>query len=256
MAVGPEFQCGGRNHRRTLTERVLITPQLRTRFRQNLPGENHLGGCGSGGWNRTSRSTTDDVLRIDVHKLLRDRVLNGPCSVTVSWSRGGERVASIGIYGGRDRIHMHYRQQSPGESEWRQVAEDIRIDWRPNRYGGVTPYFGCPHCRNSVWHIYLAGGRNVCRNCARLTYQSKRSRSYDRLAETAHRLRMKLGGDPGFDSLIAKKPKGMHKTSYDGVCARIHALESASWDRAASWLGRIEARIRRGRRLSHPEFWS
>ena len=164
-----------------------------------------MGGLGSGGWNRTARSTTEDLRRISVHSLLRDRVLDGPCSVTMSWSRGGERVASIEVLGGRDKIHLHYRQQSVGESEWRQVAEDIRIDWRPNRYGGVTPYFVCPHCRRSVWHIYMSGGANVCRLCARLTYQSRRSRSYDRLAETVHRLRVKLGGDAGFDNVIASQ---------------------------------------------------
>ena len=64
---------------------------------------------------------------------------------------------------------------------------------------------------------------------------------------------MKLGGDPGIDSLIAKKPKGMHQTTYDGICMRIHKLESASWDRAASRLGRLEARLGRGRRLKNPE---
>src|SRR5689334_11382490 len=127
-----------------------------------------MGGLGSGGWNRTARSTTEDVRRISVHSLLHDCVLDGPCSVTTTWSRNGECVASIGIYGGRDRIHLHYRQQSPGESEWKLVAEDICIDWRPNRYGGETPYFSCPRCRRSVWHIYLTGGLNICRHCARL----------------------------------------------------------------------------------------
>lgn len=215
-----------------------------------------MGGCGSGGWNRTARSTTADLRRISVHTLLRDRVLDGPCSVTLGWSRGGERVASIGIYGGRDKIHMHYKQQSAGESEWRQVAEDIRIDWRPNRYGGGTPSFVCPRCQRHVLHIYLYGGRNVCRHCARLTYESRRSRTYDRLAETVHRLRTQLGGEAGFDSFIAPRPKGMHRATYQRTCERIHALERASWDRCASWLGRIESRIGRGGKLRQGSFWS
>ena len=176
--------------------------------------------------------------------------------MTVSWSRGRERVASIGIVGGRDKIHMHYRQQSPGENEWRQVAQDILIDWRPNRYGGTTPYFVCPHCRRSVWHIYLKGGHNVCRQCARLTYESRRSRTYDRLAETVHRLRAQLGGDAGFDNIVAPRPKGMHRTTYARTCERIHALERASWDRCAAWLGRIESCIGRGRRFRQGSFWS
>lgn len=183
-------------------------------------------------------------------------VLDGLCSVTVSWSRNGERVASIGIYGGRDRIHLHYRQQSPGETEWRQVAQDILIDWQSNRYGGTSPYFVCPHCSRSVWHIYMSGGANACRHCLRLTYESRRSRSYDRLAETVHRLRMKLGGDPGFDSIIAPRPKGMHRRTYERMCERIFTLERASWDRCASWLGRIESRIGRGRKLRQGSFWA
>ena len=171
----------------------------------------------------------------------------------VAWRRAGGVDRDLG---GRDKIHLHYRQQSVGESEWRQVAEDIRIDWRPNRYGGVTPYFVCPHCRRSVWHIYMSGGANVCRLCARLTYQSRRSRSYDRLAETVHRLRVKLGGDAGFDNVIAPKPKGMHLKTYNTICDRIHALESASWDRAAVWLGRLERKIVKGRRIKQGAFWT
>lgn len=215
-----------------------------------------MGGCGSGGWNRTTRSTTGDLRRISVQALYRDRALDGPCSVTVSWSRNGERVASIGICGGRDRIHLHYRQQSPGETEWRQVAQDIRIDWQPNRYGGASPYFICPHCSRSVWHIYMSGGANACRHCLRLTYESRRSRGYDRVAETVHRLRTKLGGDPGFDSPIAPRPKGMHRQTYERMCERIFTLERASWDRCAAWLGRMEARIGRGRGLKPGNFWS
>lgn len=245
-----------REQLRTPAEQVLIRVTTSHEIPTKSGGENHVGGCGSGGWNRSARSTIEDLRRIDVHKLLRDRVLNGPCSVTVSWSRGRERVASIGIFGGHDKIHMHYRQQSPGEREWRQVAQDIWIDWRPNRYGGTTPYFRCPHCRRSVWHIYLVGGHNVCRHCARLTYGSRRSRSYDRLAETVHRLRLKLGGDPGFDSPIAPRPKGMHRKTYDRLCNRIHACESASWDRAAAWLGRLEARIGKGRKAGRGSFWT
>ena len=204
-----------------------------------------MGGCGSGGWNRTARSTTEDLRRIDVNKLLRDRVLDGPCSMTVSWSRGGERVASIGIYGGHDKIHLHCKQQSPGESEWRQVAQDIWIDWRTNRYGGATPYFVCPHCQRSVWHIYLTGGHNVCRHCARLTYESRRSRTYDRLAETVHRLRADLGGEAGFDSIIATRPKGMHRRTYERTRERIHALERASEDAG------LPRKRRGGNRFSH-----
>lgn len=215
-----------------------------------------MGGCGSGGWNRTARSTTDDVRRLSVHALLRDRVLDGPCSVVVRWSRRGEQVASVGVYGGRDRVHLHYRQQSAGERDWRQVAQDIRIDWRPNRYGGETPLFICPHCQGRVWHIYLYRGHNVCRRCAGLTYESRRSRSYDRLAETVHRLRSQLGGEPGFDSPIAARPKGMHRRTYDALCERIWSLERASWDRMALWLGRLERRISKGRRTSGKGFWT
>lgn len=217
--------------------------------------EQIMGGLGSGGWNRTGRNTTDDLRRIGVHGLHRDGVLKGPCSCTVSWPRNGERAASVGIYGGKDRIHLHYRQQSFGEAEWRQVAQDIAILWRPTRFGGTNPSFLCPRCSRSVLHIYMEGGVNACRHCLRLTYESCRSRSYDRAATTVHRLRSQLGGHPGFDELIAPRPKGMHHRTYEAVCNRIHALERASWDRCAAWLSRIEGRIRSGRRLSQGRFW-
>ena len=137
------------------------------------------------------------------------------------------------------------------------MAQDIAIRWRPNRFGGTTPSFVCPHCRRSVLHIYLGGGgQNACRRCFSLTYESRRSRSYDRLAETVHRLRLRLGGDPGFDSMIARKPKGMHWATYNRTCERIWALERGSWDRAALWLGRLEARIGRGRKVERGGFWT
>jgi hypothetical protein len=214
-----------------------------------------VGGCGSGGWNRTARQTTDDVRRIDVLSLLLDRVLDSPCSCTVSWSRDRERVASVGILGGSTKVHLHYRQQSFGETEWRQVAQDVSILWRPNRFGGRTPTFACPHCGRSVLHIYLAGGANACRHCLKLTYESRRSRTYDRMATTVHKLRSRLGGHPGFDEIIAPRPKGMHQRTYARICDKIHSLERASWDRCAVWLGRLEGRIRSGKRLSQRSFW-
>ncbi len=67
---------------------------------------------------------------------------------------------------------------------------------------------------------------------------------------------MKLGGEPGFDSLIASKPKGMHRATYDRIRNRIYAMESASWDRAALWLGRLESRIGRGRKVWGNDFWT
>jgi hypothetical protein len=132
---------------RTSANDGLIPGTIRHEIPANERGAELVGGLGSGGWNRTARSTTSELRRIDVNELLRSKILNGPCSITTTWSRHGEKVASIGIFGGRDRIHLHYRQQSAGETEWRQVAEDIAIDWRPNRYGGRVPLFRCPGCR-------------------------------------------------------------------------------------------------------------
>jgi hypothetical protein len=191
-----------------------------------------MGGLGSGGWNRTNRMMVDEVRRICVHGLLRDGVLSSPCSSTVNWERGGQLVSSIGIVGGRARIHLHYRLRGVGLSGSTHVAEDIDLDWRETRYGGMRPYLVCPGCKKRVWHLYLCGGRNLCRRCARLTYESRRSRRYDGLADTVHRLRLKLGGHPGFEMPIAPKPKGMHWNTYDGICSRIDALETASWEKA------------------------
>ena len=96
----------------------------------------------------------------------------------------------------------------------------------------------------------------MCRHCARLTYESRRSRTYDRLAETVHRLRSQLGGEAGFDTPRASRPKGMHRRTYERLCERIFTLERASWDRCAAWLGRIESRVARGRKLKQGCFWS
>jgi hypothetical protein len=47
----------------------------------------------------------------------------------------------------------------------------------------------------------------------------------------------------------------MHWKTYNGAVDRIQALERASWDRAALWLGRIETKIRTGRRIMQGSFW-
>jgi len=136
--------------------------------------------------------------------------------------------------------------------KWGDVAGHRGFEQRACRFGGQRPFFHCPHCAQSVLNLHLSGGRFSCRECARLTYASRRERARDRNLRAANKLRARLGGEAGALNDIAARPKGMWRTSYDRIVGEIERREANAFEELAGWLMNRGGRL--GRRAT--TFWT
>jgi hypothetical protein len=200
-----------------------------------------MGGLGSGGHNRSGRATVEGIRAIEVGKLHRAGALEAGRTSSCSWSQDGERLADIGIIGGRDQIRLVYRVRR-GEGPWQEIDEAVGLVWRPCPFGGERPLFCCPGCRRPVLKLYGANSRFLCRHCYRLTYASRRERESNRAQRRADKLRRQLGGEPGWQMPPAPRPKGMHHRTYERLAREIDRLDGVTDDYAALLLGRLERR--------------
>lgn len=204
-----------------------------------------MGGLGSGRPSGGGRTTVEICRAIDVNRLHKAGVLASGWSGGWNWTRNGETVSSISMRGGEDRIVLSYRSRIGGEKVWQDVEEPIPILWVPCRYGGRRPYFACPGsvngiaCGRQVVKLYCAGRYYLCRRCYRLTYTSRNEDLCDRALRRANKIRMRLGGEPGYEAMIPRRPKGMWRKTYDRLFAAVVDNES----RAEERLVRMAARI-------------
>ena len=75
-----------------------------------------------------------------------------------------------------------------------------------------------------------------CRTCHGLSYPSQRERDSDRAQRRANRIRVRLGGDPGWTN-IPPRPKGMHWRTYERQIARIVEADAITDRYAAERFG-------------------
>jgi hypothetical protein len=203
-----------------------------------------MGGLGSGRTSGGGRTTVESCRSLDINRLRKVGVLTHGWSGGWEWTCNGEKIASIGIRGGRDRIVLVYRWRQTG-SDWKDVVEPIELLWRSCRYGGERPYFKCPGvangipCNRSVAKLYCAGRYYFCRHCYRLTYTSRNEDPCDRALRRANKIRTRLGGVPGYEAPIPRRPKGMRRRTYDRLFEAV--IENDS--RAEERLSRMAARI-------------
>ena len=195
-----------------------------------------MGGFGSGGWNRTGRATTAAAFRLDVNGLNRGGALAPGCYRPWTWTRDGEPIGNINIYATDNCVTLIYRSRI-GNGEWGDHRERVPISWEPCRFGGRRPFFHCPNCARRV--LYLFGLRRyLCRVCHGLSYPSQRERESERAQRKANRIRVQLGGEPGWQK-IPLRPKGMHRRTYDCLVSRIVIADEITIDTATRLLGRL-----------------
>jgi len=193
-----------------------------------------MGGYGSGQWYRWStRSVIEDGLTLDLYRLIRQNNIRPGAwtSGTLNWSvvDTGEHVASIG----------YEADLTDSDSAWMRlkytrndISENYLVDLattRPN-FGGRRWWFLCPAKRIRVTRLHLprGGDKFASRQAYGLAYRCQNEPLEDRIATKAHRLRRRLGGEPGFDQPFPSKPKGMHWRTYNQMCDEIDWMETAS----------------------------
>ena len=160
-----------------------------------------------------------------------------------SWLQNGAEMGHIGTRGADDALTLSYRIRC-GHEGWLEIEYDVPLARVPCRYGGTRPYFLCPgntggrSCGRRVAKLYLVGLCFLCRHCHRITYRDRSERRFDRLFGRANKLRMAMDGEPGTDSSLPTRPKGMHRATYERRIAAILAFEKAGWAEFAPQLVR------------------
>lgn len=204
-----------------------------------------MGGLGSGGWNASGAATTTDHRRIDVGKMQHAGALEPGAAHIWSWARNGETTARISSIGREDGLALAYNWRLAGEEDWTSITQLINVAYTACRFGGSRPYFVCPRCSSRRLHLYGAGKYFYCRDCAQLTYQSRRERVRDRMLRRAQDLRERLGASLTLRSPLPPRPKHMRRATYDKLVSDIRDAEAAVYCELAHWLGRWERRSER-----------
>ena len=201
-----------------------------------------MGGFGSGGWNAKGRPTTTEAFRLDVNSLNRSGALNPGAYSTSTWTRDSEPIGNIHVQATDTGVTLIYRSRI-GDGDWADHREGIVIVWEPCRFGGWRPFFHCPDCARRV--VYLYGLRRyLCRRCQGLCYPSQREREGDRAQRKANRIRVRLGGTPGWQN-IPSRPKGMHRRTYDRLINVIILADGVINDGAVRLLARLQRSVQR-----------
>jgi hypothetical protein len=146
-----------------------------------------MGGYNSSRWHWHNKKTTvEQCLSFSVRDVLGDRLprrlLTSPGAFTgsLSWSRGADRVASVGVTlrndtGSNPSLTLDYAVSG------QRIRRDVGLVSEPMNLGGVRYYFRCPQCGRRAYKLYLpltgCSRSFLCRTCHDLTYSS---------AQTAH----------------------------------------------------------------------
>lgn len=88
--------------------------------------------------------------------------------------------------------------------------------------------------------ILYGGGILACRDCYQLVYASSREDAGDRATRRAHRLRARLGWEPGILNGNGDKPKWMRWRTFYRLTAKHNQLVGRSMHAVAlkfGWLG-------------------
>jgi hypothetical protein len=211
-----------------------------------------VGGTGSGGWNRTGRSTTGTALRLDVNVVRRRGCLMSGWSGLWAWTWSTGEHSSIGIEARDNGVMLRFTVRTNG-GEPERIVQNVTVLWEPCRFGGEHPFWLCPACGRRITVLY-GMRRFACRACNRLTYLSQRERGSDRAQRRANKIRQRLGGEHGLGS-IPPRPLRMHRRTYERLIDQVLAADAETEDSAMALLIRLEQRLaepREGRR----GFWS
>lgn len=181
---------------------------------------------------------------MDVHYLQRNGMLSSGRSFVLNWICNGEKVASINVMAGADRVTLDYRHQRNG-GKWKSQNYPVRIEWTPCNYGGARAWFICPAqgCGRRVAKLYLGGAIFACRHCYRLAYSSQRENLDDRATRRADKIRDRLEWEPGILNGNGIKPKGMHWRTYQRLTIEHDALVDFSLNYMAQRMRLIKARL-------------
>jgi hypothetical protein len=197
----------------------------------------------------SGKTTVESCRCIDVLDWHRRGCLRSPRRFSWAWRQDGERVASINVETERYHVTLKYRSRRYG-GDWAGAKQQFPVVWTPCRFGGDRPWFicsvyaNCTYCGRQVTKLYHAGRLFACRLCSQLAYASQQESAHERGLLKAQTIRMKLGGSANMLDDFPKKPKGMHRRTYE----RLRHVHDAA--RACSFIGLTDFAKRLKKRAS------
>jgi hypothetical protein len=172
---------------------------------------------------RKTKGIIEHHLFIDVRAWQREGLLIPGSFFQCLCSRGGEVVEKIGVLVQREQVILNIR--NPVSDDWNRKTQTVKLELTPCHFGGHRYWLTCPSigCGKRVAKLYLSGSHFACRHCLDIHYQSQHEARHERLARKAHKLRDRLGWPRGFIYGIGKRPKGMHRNTYEQLSAQAEA---------------------------------
>lgn len=210
-----------------------------------------MGGINSGRRDQGGKKTTEDFRSLDVRQLQRNSLLKNGNSFGWSWTRNGEKIASIQVKVGENRVILDYRHQSNG-SEWKNQNYPVLLEWTACNYGGLRAWFKCPAsgCGRRVAKLHIgSAGIFACRQCYQLVYASQRESADDRATGQAGKIRERLGWPPGIVNGRGGKPKGMHWRTYQRLVFEHDSLVNVSLAGMQKQIQMMSASLQKIKRL-------
>jgi len=197
-----------------------------------------MGGYGSG--RIGSKPKAEHFRALDANKLYRAKFLTVGRAGYWRWFDQDGEASCVGCFMDKAGLRLSYRARQWDE-DWQQICYLVPVEWVACTLGGQRPYFHCPMSRRSVYCgkrvAKLYGGTYfACRHCHNLTYASRSESPHDRLLRRANNKRLRLGGEPGVDEIIARRPKGMWHQTYKREIEEILRAEAQADALFSGWL--------------------
>lgn len=166
-----------------------------------------MGGYSSGRYRTRNRGSIESAQRLDMRSIRRLGWLKpgAVCSGVMTWSRGGERVASMTITANLTN------QSAPFLTLAHTVGgepHDLRIGMEavPCRFGGHRFYFICPRTWRRCIVLAFGGGQFASREAQRLAYSSQSEDALGRLHRARRKAEARLRGEGEF-----VRPRGANR---------------------------------------------
>lgn len=196
-----------------------------------------MGGKGSGRHCRfDNRLYTEDFRSIDIREFNQRGWLNIKGLTTLTWSRNGEKVASVqflvwtGVQFPDDKpnIRLKYKSRTNG-GKWQSKDYPIELQSTNCNFGGGRYWFTCPDCSKRVCVLYN-GEIFKCRTCLGLVHKSRNESPSDQAIRRLDKEKDKLWPDMGlcfYDSVRwLDRPKWMRQRTYITKKVELLVLEN------------------------------
>jgi hypothetical protein len=183
-----------------------------------------MGGYNSG--RHGGKRTTGDMHALDVRRLQRDKLLTPGESFGWTWSRNGNKLASINIKADTNSVTLSYCTKQE-DGTWQDMDYPVRVERTACHLGGLRVWWLCPCCGRRVAVLYC-GKMFACRQCLQLTYESTRTPELSKPFARADKMRRRLGWCAGIANPPGEKPKGMHWKTYLRLMQQLYSHSIAA----------------------------